>query len=95
MMRQDPLSCALDADGTLVITRSPGLESDGSPQVVARVYDGEYILVMTRSPELLGALQWLRTLLAEQACHYQAGVRECVVCLTDDLITGIEQGRVP
>jgi len=92
---QDPLSCTAEADGTPVIARSAGPIGDRSPEIVARVYDREYALVMTKSPELLGALKWLRTLLAQEACYCQAGVRECVVCVTDDLITAIEQGAVP
>ena len=94
-MPQDQLSCTPDADGTLIITRHAGAAGDGRPPVVARVYDHEYALVMTKSPELLGALKWLRTLMAREACHCQAGIRECVVCLTDDLVAAIEQAPVP
>ena len=94
-MSQDRLCCTSDTDGTLVIARSAGEKGARPPQIVARVYDREYALIMTKSPELLGALKWLRTLLAEEACHCQAGVRECVVCLTDDLISAVEQGTIP
>ena len=92
---QDRLYCSPDPDGTVVITRSPVGEEDSPPQVVARIYDREYALVMTKSPALLGALKWVRTLLSQEVCHCQPGIRECVVCVTDDLLTEIDQGTLP
>jgi hypothetical protein len=87
---QDQLYCRPDPDGTVVITRS--LEGD-SP-VVARVYDPAYALMMAKSPALLGALKWMRTLLSKNACHCLPGVRECVVCVTDDLLAALDQGTM-
>jgi hypothetical protein len=92
---QDQLYCIPGPDGTLVITRSPGAEGASPPQVVARIYDREYALVMARSPALLGALRWVRTLLSQEVCQCQSGVRECVVCITDDLLAEIDRGTVP
>ena len=92
---QDRLYCRPDPDGTLVITRRPTAEGDSPPEVVARIYDPAYALMMANSPVLLGTLRWVRTLLDKNACHCQAGVRECVVCVTDDLIAEIDQGTVP
>jgi hypothetical protein len=88
------LSCRPDPDGTVVITRSPAGEGDRPPEVVARIYDREYALVMAKSPALLGALKWVRTLLSREVCHCQPGVRECVVCITDDLLAEIDQGTI-
>jgi hypothetical protein len=67
-MPPDQLSYTLDRDGTLVLTRSTGIEGVSPPQVVARVYDREYALLMAKSPELRAALKWLRTPLAQGAC---------------------------
>jgi hypothetical protein len=89
------LYCTPNSDGTLVISRSPAGEGSSPPQVVARIYDREYARVMAKSPALLGALKWLRELLFQEACHCQPGVRECVVCITDDLLAEIDQGTVP
>jgi hypothetical protein len=50
--------------------------------------------MMANSPALLGALKWVSTLLAKHACHCQLGVREGVVCVTDDLLAEIDQGTV-
>jgi hypothetical protein len=57
MMPHGPLPCTSDADGILVMTRNVEAAGDRPPQVVARVYDCEYALVMTKSPTLLGALK--------------------------------------
>lgn len=92
---QDRLYCSPDPDGTLVITHTPTGEGENPPQVVARIYDPEYALVMANSPALLGTLRWVRTLLSQEVCHCQPGVRECVVCITDDLLAKIDQGTVP
>ena len=91
----DRLSYHSDADGTVVITRPPTGEGDRPPQVIARIYDPAYALMMANSPVLLGMLQWIRTLLDQNACHCQSGVRECVVCITDDLLAEMDQGTVP
>jgi hypothetical protein len=91
----DRLSCHPDADGTFVITRRPTGKGDSPLQVIARVYDPVYALMMANSPVLLGTLTWIRTLLDQNACHCQAGVRECVVCITDDLLAEMDQGTVP
>jgi hypothetical protein len=91
---QDRLDCCPDPDGTLIITRRPPGEGEPPPQVIARIYDPTYALMMTHSPVLFGTLKWVRTLLDKNACHCQAGVRECVVCVTDDLIAAIDQGTV-
>ena len=92
---QDRLYCRPDPDGTVVITRRPAEAGHSPLEVVARVYDPEYALVMAKGPALLGALKWVRTLLSQEVCHCQPGVRECVVCTTDDLIAAIDQGSVP
>jgi hypothetical protein len=92
---QDRLDCCADPDGTFVITSTPAGADEHPPQVVARVYDPEYALVMTKGPALLGALKWVRTLLAQHVCHCPPGVRECVVCVTDDLLAEIDQGTMP
>jgi hypothetical protein len=92
---EDRLFCHPDPDGTVVITRSPTGEGAHPPQVIARVYDPTYARVMANSPVLLGTLQWIRTLLDQNACHCQSGVRECVVCLTDDLLAAMDHGTVP
>jgi hypothetical protein len=92
---QDRLYCIPDPDGTVVITRSPAGEGDSPAQVVARIYDPEYALIMAKSPILLGALKWIHTLLSQEVCHCRLGVRECVVCTTDDLLTEIDEGTVP
>jgi len=55
----------------------------------------KYALVMAKSPELLGVLKWLRTLLAQEACQCQPGVKACVLCTTDDLLAEIDQGAAP
>jgi hypothetical protein len=89
------LYCRPDSDGTLVITRSPPDAGAHPPSIVARIYDPAYALMMTKSPVLLGTLQWIRTLLDKNACHCQPGIRECVVCVTDDLIAEMDQGAVP
>jgi hypothetical protein len=86
-MPHDRLQCSPDPDGSFVITHTPETEATSPPPVVARVYDPAYARMMTKSPELLGMLQWVRTLLSKEACQCQPGVRECVVCLTDDLLT--------
>ena len=91
---QDRLYCTPGPDGTLVITRSPTAAGDSPPQVVARIYDREYAVIMAKSPALLGALKWMHTLLSQGACHCQPGVRECVVCVTDDLLAEIDQGTM-
>jgi hypothetical protein len=91
---QNRLDCRPDLEGVVVITRRPAGEEAGAPQVVARVYDPTYALMMAHSPALLGALKWVRTLLAKDACHCQPGIRECVVCVTDDLLAEIDQGTV-
>jgi hypothetical protein len=91
----DRLDCRPDPDGTLVITRRPAGEGEHPPQVIARIYDPTYALMMAHSPFLLGTLKWVRTLLDKNACHCQVGVRECVVCVTDDLIAEIDHGAVP
>jgi hypothetical protein len=91
---QDRLDCRPDVEGVVVITRHPAVEAAGSPQEVARVYDPAYARMMARSPALLGALKWVRTLLSKDACHCQPGIRECVVCVTDDLLAEIDQGTV-
>jgi hypothetical protein len=91
----DRLYCRPDSDGTLVITRSPTGEGEHPPQIVARIYDPAYALMMANSPALLGALRWVRTLLSQDACPCQPGVRECMVCITDDLLAEIDQGTMP
>jgi hypothetical protein len=90
----DRLDCRPDVEGVVIITRRPAGEAAGSPQVVARVYDPAYACMMAHSPGLLGALKWVRTLLSKDACHCQPGVRECVVCVTDDRLAEIHQGTV-
>ena len=55
MMPHGQLSCTSDADGILVMTCHVEAKGDCPPQVVARAYDREYVLVMTKSPALLGA----------------------------------------
>jgi hypothetical protein len=92
---QDRLYCRPDPDGTLVITRTPAEEGASPPQLVARIYDPEYALVMANSPALFGTLKWVRTLLSQEVCHCQPGVRECVMCVTDDLLAAIDQGTMP
>jgi hypothetical protein len=92
---EDRLYCRPDPDGTFVITRSLPDEGEPPPPIVARIHDPTYALMMTHSPVLLGTLKWVRTLLDRNACHCQDGVRECVVCVTDDLIAAIEQGTTP
>ena len=92
---EDRLFCHPDPDGTVVITRSPTGERDRPPQVIARIYDPTYALMMANSPVLLGTLKWIHTLLDQNACHWQSGVRECVMCLTDDLLAAMDQGTVP
>ena len=92
---QDRWYCRPDPDGPVVITRRPAGEGASPSQVVARMYDRDYALVMAHSPALLGALKWVRTLLAQEVCHCLPDVRECVVCTTDDLIAVVDQGAVP
>jgi hypothetical protein len=94
-MPEEQLSCMADADGTLVITRRKGIDGVSSPHVVARVYDHEYALLMARSPDLLAAIKWLRSLLAKGVCQCQPGVNGCVACVTDDLVAEIEKGVAP
>jgi hypothetical protein len=92
---QDRLDCHPDPDGTFVITSTPAGAGAQPPQVIARVYDPAYALVMAHAPALFGALTWVRTLLAQHVCHCPPGIRECVVCVTDDLLAEIDQGTSP
>jgi hypothetical protein len=92
---EDRLYCRPDPDGTVIITPTPEGEGASPPQVVARIYDPAYALMMAKSPILFGTLKWMRTLLSQEVCHCQLGVRECVVCITDDLVAEIDQGTIP
>ena len=94
-MALDRMSYTPDQDGTSVMTRSVGPEGRSAPQVVARVYDRDWAFLLATSPELFDAVKWCRELFQQGTRQCQPGVKGCVLCVTDGLLTEIESSNTP